>query len=215
MVDESSLDVSTELNQCTTLRAAGVTDGDSLLEAQLALFLAACVQRDVVDPVKLLNGEETRTTLMIRRLPRTITEADLYALLGPTIDCVYLPLFRGRVVQHINASPTNIYHQPVPNTNHQSNSNKPQQPLPPSTKNRGFGFVNFVSPLAAAVFVQSLPLYGDVFAKSEIVFAHVQGKHNMLNSPHLMNISATNILVDSTYNTDASFVTPSPGRSSA
>jgi hypothetical protein len=121
-------------------------DGDSLL----AYFLAACVQRDVVDPVKLLSGEEMRTTLMIRRLPRTITESDLYLLLGPSmIDCVYIPLFR---------TSTSILNK---------------------TKNRGFGFVNFVSPVAAAIFVQSLALYGEVFAKSEIVFAHVQGKHNM------------------------------------
>ena len=132
----------------------------SSLEEQLALLLAACVQRDVVDPVKLLRGEETRTTLMIRRLPRTVSETDLYALLGLSIDCVYLPLFRGRV-----------------SSAHQAHGFSPS-PL----KNRGFGFVNFVSPAAAAVFVQSLSLYGDVFAKSEIVFAHVQGKDNMLHS---------------------------------
>ena len=106
-----------------------------------------------VDSAALSSGIERRLTFMLRKLPRYLT--------GEQVCTLMLS------IEPIQGTFDLVY---VPTYSGRSGSN------------RGYFFVNFKTTLGAAVFVDLLALKNvpDAFCQCEVVFAHVQGKANML-----------------------------------
>lgn len=107
-----------------------------------------------VDSAALRQGTESRLTFMIRKLPRFLTPERFK-------ECIL-------EIQPIDGSYDMIY---VPVY------------MGKQGNNRGYAFINFVDKQRAAVFVELLALGNvpDDLVNCEIVFAHVQGKDNMIN----------------------------------
>jgi hypothetical protein len=106
-----------------------------------------------VDSAALRAGKESRLTFMLRKLPRHLTAEQV----------------RDRVMEITPIVNTfDLLYVPVYNGK-QGN-------------NRGYCFVNFVSVEGAATFAELLALRNvpDDLIPCELVFAHVQGKANML-----------------------------------
>ena len=106
-----------------------------------------------VDSAALRAGTERRLTFMIRKLPRELTAEQVrqYMLSIPDIQGTF-----------------DLLYVPVYNGK-QGN-------------NRGYCFLNFTGTLGAARFAEHLALRSvpDPLQSCEVVFAHVQGKANML-----------------------------------
>ena len=109
------------------------------------------------DAASLRQGRERRLTFMIRKLPRFLT-AERFR------DCIL-------EIEPIRGSFDLVY---VPVYNGKQGNN------------RGYAFINFVDTDCAGIFVEMLAL-GNVpndLTNCEIVFAHVQGKDNMIRRLH-------------------------------
>jgi hypothetical protein len=106
-----------------------------------------------VDSAALRSGAERRLTFMLRKLPRHLT--------GEQVRNLML------TIEPIQDTFDLVY---VPTYSGRSGSN------------RGYFFVNFKCTQGAALFVDLLAIKNvpDALCSCEVVFAHVQGKQNML-----------------------------------
>lgn len=106
----------------------------------------------------LNSGKDTRTTFMIRRLPRYLSSDQLESLVQSTgllddaYDLLYVPIFTGK-----------------------------------AHANRGYAFMNFRTPHLGALFVSIVKFSVDThlsqqLAKCDIVYAHIQGKDDMVDN---------------------------------
>ena len=106
----------------------------------------------------LNSGRDTRTTFMIRRLPRYLSSEQLETLVQSTgllddaYDLLYVPIFTGK-----------------------------------AHANRGYAFINFRTPQLGALFVSIVKFSIDTvlskqLSKCDIVYAHIQGKDDMVDN---------------------------------
>jgi hypothetical protein len=113
---------------------------------------------DYVNADDLNNGQDTRTTFMIRRLPRYISAEQLLNLLNrsgylhDSVDLIYVPVFTGK-----------------------------------SHANRGYAFVNFKSPQLGALFMTVVRHSSETelakqLGRSDIVYAHIQSQKAMIEN---------------------------------
>jgi hypothetical protein len=111
---------------------------------------------DYVNADELNNGRDTRTTFMIRRLPRYLSAEQLFSLLNRSgylknsVDLIYVPVFTGK-----------------------------------AHANRGYAFINFNSPQLGALFMtvvchSSETELSKQLGRCDIVYAHIQSKDAML-----------------------------------
>lgn len=116
----------------------------------LSMFL------EFVNVEELLSGIETRTTFMIRRLPRYISVEQLQHLIASTgilndaLDLIYVPVFTGK-----------------------------------AHANRGYAFLNFKSPAVGALFMSIIRNNTSTelafhLCRCDIVYAHIQSRELML-----------------------------------
>lgn len=101
------------------------------------------------------SGRETRTTYMIRRLPRYMSVDQLVKLmvnagLGESYDLIYVPVFTGK-----------------------------------AHANRGYSFINFRTAQAGALFLSILRYSTDTelsrqLGRCDVVYAHIQSKDDMV-----------------------------------
>jgi len=111
---------------------------------------------ELVNVGDLFSGAETRTTFMVRRLPRFISADQLKYLLSATgilenaLDLIYVPVFTGK-----------------------------------AHANRGYAFLNFKSPLLGALFISLLKDHVETelsthLCRCDVVYAHIQTRELML-----------------------------------
>ncbi len=106
-----------------------------------------------VDSASLRLGGEKKLTFMLRKLPRHLTAEHVRQLIYEIVPI---------------RNSYDLLYVPVYNGK--------------QGHNRGYCFINFVATEGAATFVDLLALKNvpDELSTCELVFAHVQGKHNML-----------------------------------
>ena len=132
--------------------SCGVSNGESS---------ANHTPREQVDIEKIENGTEQRCTFMVRKFPRYLSSDQFYLLMGETgllddaFDMLYVPVFAGGSKKNHNG-------------------------------NRGYAFINFKTAQLGALFVSILRYSPETnlsrhLSSCEIVFAHVQGKIEMLS----------------------------------
>lgn len=111
---------------------------------------------DFVNADELNTGRDSRTTFMIRRLPRYLSCDQLLNLLNrsgylkDSVDLIYVPVFTGK-----------------------------------AHANRGYAFVNFKSPHLGALFMTVVRHSSETelskqLGRCDIVYAHIQSKEGML-----------------------------------
>lgn len=111
---------------------------------------------DFVKADDLNTGKESRTTFMIRRLPRYLTSEQVLQLLNrsgylqDSADLIYVPVFTGK-----------------------------------AHANRGYAFINFKSPQLGALFLTVVQHSSETelsrqLGRCDIVYAHIQTKDGML-----------------------------------
>ena len=124
---------------------------------------------EMVNLEEIQKGLETRSTFMIRRLPRFLTADQLVSLLASpglldgSYDLLYVPVFTGK--------------------NH---------------ANRGYAFINFKSAELGALFLSIVQCSTDSdlsksLYKCDIVYAHVQGRLQMLGNLMRMRIEPSSV----------------------
>ena len=111
---------------------------------------------DFVKADDLNTGKESRTTFMVRRLPRYLTSEQVLQLLNrsgylqDSADLIYVPVFTGK-----------------------------------AHANRGYAFINFKSPQLGALFLTVVQHSSETelsrqLGRCDIVYAHIQTKEGML-----------------------------------
>lgn len=156
-IDSSASTQQTMLQRASSTASSGIMaqvkpnlDGVTTTEAGSIM--------EYVNMDDLNSGRDTRTTFMIRRLPRYLSSDQLEVLVQSTgllddaYDLLYVPIFTGK-----------------------------------AHANRGYAFINFRSPQLGALFVSIVKYSIDTalskqLSKCDIVYAHIQGKDDMVDN---------------------------------
>jgi hypothetical protein len=141
---------STGMEAITGIGTFGIGAGATITEAGSIMEFA--------DMDELAEGRDSRTTFMIRRLPRYLDVDQLQILIESTgllddsYDLLYVPIFTGK-----------------------------------AHANRGYAFINFKTPKLGGLFLSIIKYSSDSpiskqLSKCDIVYAHVQGRDDMVSN---------------------------------
>lgn len=155
LLDRGYLSNYTLKNTCPQLTASVWADSYSRRSAA-SNDTAPSVNLEFVNQDDLVSGRETRTTFMVRRLPRYLSVEQLRQLIEATgslkdaLDLIYVPVFTGK-----------------------------------AHANRGYAFLNFKSTQQGAKFLSIIRNDSDSdlaihLCRCDVVYAHIQSRELML-----------------------------------